>query len=119
MSYYDNENILTEALYKASEAVNKYTFKNITPIDKMHLYDEYLFSLPVDQTITHEINHTKFPDAIVLLLLESYGMYFDDIRKFESIECEPLNKPYSFGYNFNIRFAEPVPYISMELELKN
>lgn len=119
MSYYENENILTEALYEVSKAINKYTFKEIDSINRMQLYDEYLLSLPVDHTTTHEINHTKFPDAIVLLLLEAYGMYFDDINKFESIECEPLNKPYSFGYSFNIRFAEPVPYVSMELELRN
>ena len=116
------ENILTEMVGKAVKAIDKYTFRfgeELSLSRKQQLHDEYLLSLPVDPTITSEINHTKFPDETVLLLLEVQGAYFKDIHELESVDAIVIDEPGKFGYEFKITLAAPYNITTIELELNN
>lgn len=115
----DNENILI--LKELKDNISKlavdtlYNFHEMTHQEKYRWYDDMITITSKDPTITTEINHTKFPDDAILILLENNGLSLNNINDLASIDMEPVNDDICIGYKFKIAF--PVPVTSTIIEI--
>jgi hypothetical protein len=115
----ENEKLLNDLKDKISDVLSKrlYEFK-MDHDQTREQYDQFILSLSKDDTRSSDINHTKFPDDIILLMLESQGIKISDIREIKSIDCEYIDNENEFGYRINVTFHKEVNIITLNIDIK-
>ena len=102
-----NEDILKEIRDRVSEEASKhlYEFKPTSYEQKREWCDQMLMAISEDPTISSDINHTKFPDDVIIKLLKSKGLEISDIRDIKSIDYKFYDNGYDmFTHRFQIEF---------------
>lgn len=87
---------------------NMYNFGESEDIMENHKksIDQMIMSHSKDQTITPSINHTGFPDDIVIVLIElNTGYKVRSIEDFSSIKAVWHNDKYKIGYIFDLELS--------------
>lgn len=116
----NNETILKEIAKEVLSFSNDISYNFNDPESKNELQkeiDKYLFSLSKDPKITEEINHSKFPDDVVLIIIRSRGININDISILKSFEAIEIQETKRCGYNFNITFESMVNSLTIECDI--
>lgn len=96
------------------DTINEKILKEIREELLQKEVDKYLFSLSRDPKITKEINHSKFPDDVVLNIINTKGIKIDSISILKSFEATEIKEPNKCGYVFGITFESMVNKILIE-----
>lgn len=116
----NNEMILREIAKEVLNFSNDVSYNFNDPERKEELQKEiykYLFSLSIDPKITEEINHSKFPDDVVLIIIRSRGIDISDITILKSFEAIEIQETERCGYKFNITFESMVNSLTIECDI--
>lgn len=115
-----DEKILKEIAKEIINFSNDFSYNFNDPHKREALQkeiDKYLLSLSRDSKITEEINHSKFPDDVVLIIINSRGIKINSISILKSFDAIEIKEPYRCGYSFNITFESMVNAITIECDI--
>ena len=99
-----NEEILEKIKNTIELESNKisYKFMNKSAEEKRKWYDDMIISLSKDPTITPIVNHTKFPNDVIVAILNYKGIEISSIYEIDEVDCEYIDDGINVGYNFKV-----------------
>lgn len=97
----------------------QYHFINAYLQQNLQLYDKALMSLSKDPTITKIVNKTKFPDDVIILLLQSQGIDINNIYDLDLVEMDEIKGKDTIGYNIKISLPIRIEKVSIDITISD
>lgn len=97
----------------------QYHFINAYLQQNLQLYDKALMSLSKDPTITKIVNKTKFPDDVIILLLQSQGIDINNIYDLDLVEMDEIKGEDTIGYNIKISLPIRIEKVSIDITISD
>lgn len=81
------------------------------------LHDNMFMEISKDPTITPIVNHTIFPDDVIVAILNFKGIEISSIYEIDEVDCEYIDDGINIGYIFKVSLPKLIEKTVFSIEI--